>query len=401
MSGLRTAPTNDLRGLARLTGDVIDVLTEPIADLHHAIAGRSFRLAAPAARPVQVVHDGICRAVYSSVRVAGGGMGRVAGGMVAALSGGRDVTPITGRARGRAVIAAVNGVLGDRLADDGNDLALPFTLHRQGSGPVTGRVAVLVHGLCETDRSWRRAAGPTGDPAALPDYAAVLVAQGWTVHAARYNTGRPIAANGRDLAEHLERLVTGASAPVTDLALVGHSMGGLVARSAVHQAATEGHSWPATLSSCVYLGSPHRGASLERVVVAGVSWAGRLAEARPLGTVLDVRSEGIKDLADGRVLPGGQRPPLHAHARHVAVAASVGPSPGGWSAHVLGDGLVSVASATRPGHRRPEPGDPPVETLHLPRVTHLGLLNHPEIRARLAGWLEREPAPVAPEAGAP
>jgi pimeloyl-ACP methyl ester carboxylesterase len=49
-----------------------------------------------------------------------------------------------------------------------------------------------------------------------------------------------------------------------DLTIIGHSMGGLVSRSACHYAAVAGHVWPAQLQKLIFLGTPHHGTPLKR-----------------------------------------------------------------------------------------------------------------------------------------
>ncbi|MBI2710714.1 MAG: hypothetical protein HYX34_13635 [Actinobacteria bacterium] len=189
--------------------------------------------------------------------------------------------------------------------------------------------------------------------------------------------------------------------PVERLALIGHSMGGLVIRAACHAAGEAGHHWPALVGTCVYLGSPHRGAALERAVHTAGALLDRLPEGRASGEILRLRSAGIKDLRHGAVHPDDwadappdswpsprpRRIPLLAGARHVAVAATLGARRDGLEARILGDLLVPYPSATRPAHRRPEPGDTVVDVVHLPRTDHLSLLNHPQVRAEVVGWL--------------
>jgi len=59
----------------------------------------------------------------------------------------------------------------------------------------------------------------------------------------RYNTGLHVSVNGRTLAEILELLQDQWPVPITELVLIGHSMGGLVARSACHYGAELQHGW--------------------------------------------------------------------------------------------------------------------------------------------------------------
>ena len=86
---------------------------------------------------------------------------------------------------------------------------------------------------------------------------------------------------------------------IEEIVIVGHSMGGLVARSACHYGSVEDHAWTGAVRHVFCLGSPHLGAPLEKGVNA-LGWAlGRVPETRPLANLLGVRSAGIKDLRYG------------------------------------------------------------------------------------------------------
>ncbi len=88
---------------------------------------------------------------------------------------------------------------------------------------------------------------------------------GYTPLYLHYNSGRHISTNGRELAELLEETI--AHWPVADRAssrILGHSLGGLLARSACHYAMQAKHTWPAKLGKIVFLGTPHHGSPLER-----------------------------------------------------------------------------------------------------------------------------------------
>jgi hypothetical protein len=166
---------------------------------------------------------------------------------------------IPGRARSLAIA-------GDRLAADANPLALPMELRQHGhaldlaalraSGKATGKVLLLVHGLCMNDLQWQRAGHDHG--------AHLAQALGYTPVYLRYNTGQHTSTNGQALAERLEALLQDWPVPVQELSVLAHSMGGLVVRAACHSAATAGQHWPAALRHMVFLGTPHHGAPLER-----------------------------------------------------------------------------------------------------------------------------------------
>ena len=192
----------------------------------------------------------------------------------------------------QAILSALNGVLGDHLARTGNPLAIGMELVVRGA--ARPRLLLLVHGLCMNDTQWTRDGHDHGLALAKSlDCTPVYV---------RYNSGRHVCENAAELATRLQELVAHWPVAVEDLAIVGHSMGGLVARSAVHQASEAGMAWPRQLRQMVFLGTPHHGAALERAgnwlhTVLGLS--PYLAPFTRLGRL---RSDGITDLRHGNLL---------------------------------------------------------------------------------------------------
>ena len=171
--------------------------------------------------------------------------------------------------RREALLAAVNGVLGDYLIADQNPLAIPMRLRQNGEAldltrealasrfvNSDGRLLILAHGLCMNDLQWLRDGH---------DHGAGLAKEfGYTALYLNYNTGRHISSNGHEFAATLEQLIKAWPVPVRELVIVGHSMGGLISRSACHYAEEAGHAWPEVLKKMVFLGSPHHGAPMER-----------------------------------------------------------------------------------------------------------------------------------------
>ena len=157
--------------------------------------------------------------------------------------------------------------------------------------------------------------------------------------------------------------------------IVGHSMGGLVARSACRHAAEAGHAWLGRLRTLVCLGTPHHGAPLER----GGRWLegalGLSPYTAPLARLGAIRSTGIQDLRHGDATP------LPAGVACCTVAGTLGPGP-------IGDGLVPLASALG-RHRRPEKtlAFPPERSFVGRGLGHFDLLDRPEVYARLRAWL--------------
>jgi pimeloyl-ACP methyl ester carboxylesterase len=317
-----------LRALTRLAFEEIGLGAGGIREVHRAIADRAFPPG-----PAKLLHDGISGAVYASVK--GGAV--LAGRAASVAVPDREVSP--------AVLGVLNGLQGDELDPA---LQIPMTLNVEGDSP---RLAVFIHGLFETEHAWGYGGGPRyGDR--LP---------GWTPVYVRYNTGRSIADNGRELAERLDEL------DAEEIALIGHSMGGLVACSACHA----GGDWTRRVSHVITLGSPHTGAPLESAVHYAAEVLGVMPESRAFAALLRRRSAGIRDLRRGVDLP------LHESARHCFVSATVTRDKDHPVARFVGDWLVLERSAS---HRTQEP-------FHVGSAHHLALLNHPAVYERLAAQL--------------
>jgi pimeloyl-ACP methyl ester carboxylesterase len=178
--------------------------------------------------------------------------------------------------------------------------------------------------------------------------------------------------------------------------LVGHSMGGLVARSACAHAGKRDLGWVRTLRHVVFLGSPHTGAPMEKAVNVAAWALGAAPESRPFANVLNSRSVGIKDLRFGYVSEDDwfdrdpdlllrnarSHVPLTEGVGHHFVVATVSAEPRhpvGW---VVGDLLVRVASAS--GHDLTVATD---DVRHLGSLNHFDLLNHPLVYEQICGWI--------------
>ena len=386
----------EAKAVGELTGDALSGATLLVRDVHAAIARRAFAAAGPGAGRARVVHDRVSGAVYAGVRATLGAVPRGAGSVLAARAR-ADALSIADSSRGALALAAVNACAGDGLAERGSPLALEMTLRRHGAelalaslGDITGRVAIFIHGLGETDAAWRLGATPE-----RPGYGEQLQRElGYTAIELRYNTGRHISDNGRALSLLLDRLRS-----VEEIALIGHSMGGLVARSACHYGRGGEHAWTNALTNVVCLGSPHLGAPLEKGVNL-LGWAlDRAPETRPFARVLNGRSAGIKDLRFGACIEEEwcdcdpdelladrcRDVPFLPGARFCFVAATVGPDPVGF---LVGDLIVRASSASGRGRTRRIPFGAD-DGCRLAGLTHFGLLNHPAVYQQIRAWLAR------------
>ncbi|QIX26066.1 alpha/beta hydrolase [Nocardioides sp. JQ2195] len=378
----------DALGLLPVYGD--EILLRTVRDTHRAWAGRTYgvlnRVTGNRARGPQLLHDGISSAVYGSI---GAGLTLTSHALRAA--GAAGVGPrLEHSARGRFVRSALNGLVGDRFAHEGSRLAITTTVRDHGRDvplepdrlaavfPAAGeKVAVLLHGLSENESFWDLHGDAVGTT-----YAATLVELGWTPVLLRLNTGRSVRENGVDVAALMRDLVAGWPVEPSRVALIGHSMGGLVARAACAVDLGDEDPWTRLVSDVVTLGSPHAGAPLAIAVGHGSRLLAHLPETSAFGRILDHRSVGIEDLVDGL---GHDVTPLPT-ARYRLVAATLTESARHPLGHLMGDLLVRVPSAHGRSRRQPDLF-PDADVLHVPRSDHFGLLNHPDVHTALRSWL--------------
>ena len=240
---------DEVRGLSDLAFGELGDAVGGIRSIHRAIAKRAFDAVGPVGAPVRLARRRDCRSGCTRVCApAAPRLGAAPAQLLARRPAGHGRELSTSR-RGSAVLGAVNGLLGDELERRGSDLQEPMSVRVAGHpvAPAPGSLAeafpeatptlvVLVHGLMETEFAWELGADRHGGT-----YGSRLADElGWTPVRVRYNTGRHISENGRSLADLLEALVGAWPVEVERIALVGHSMGGLVSRSACHYASAEG-----------------------------------------------------------------------------------------------------------------------------------------------------------------
>lgn len=388
---LNRSHLSEFRGGVRLAIDATDVVAEVVEKMHRTIQSRPGPLgAATSDRP-----KGIAGLVYRSVRGAIRLIGQaidVSLAPVTMLLPEGESSPSLDACR-----SVANGVYGDYLVRTGNPLAIEMSLRYRGQwvdidDPMSvferhntkthvRKLLVLVHGLCMNDQQWNRDGHDHG--AALGDELGYLPLY------LRYNSGLHIADNGRAFAELLETLTGSCTSPLEELAIIGHSMGGLVARSACHHASVAGHKWPANLHKLVFLGTPHNGAPLERgghVLDQVMDLSPYLA---PFTQLSRARSAGITDLRHGAISTEKTFVPLPSDVQCYAAAAVRAAKRSLLSDRLIGDGLVPLDSAL--GRHRDTK-----RMLAIPknrqwigyRMGHRELLNRPEVYSQISAWLQ-------------
>jgi triacylglycerol lipase len=293
-------------------------------------------------------------------------------------------------------IGVLNGAIGDHLERTGNGLSTSMSFVADDA-PVAladlprprERVAVLLHGLMCTEEVFRFASGE--------DYGTLLARDfGLVPLYVRYNTGLPIADNGLAFARLLDALVQAGG--VEEIVPLGYSMGGLVVRSACHHAVERGLGWVSKVRRAFYVGTPHRGAPLERAGRVLTRLLSRIPDpyVRLAADVAELRSAGIKDLGNADLrhddretregfLADPEHPvPLLASIRHHLVAGSLTRAP--WLTELFGDSVVPLSSGTDGHHAGPR-ALPPANVRVMPGLSHMDIAHHPEVYAQLERWM--------------
>ena len=302
-------------------------------------------------------------------------------------------------------ISSLNAWIGDYLSQNDNGLQQPMAFYRDNrplaledfAAPPTGKVCVLVHGLGCNESLWSFPAPREGD-----DYGELFERRcGYMPLYLRFNTGLRISNNGEQLAGLLRRFCARHDAAVTELLLIGHSVGGLVIRSACHQGMSQGLDWVSRVRHVVYLGSPHLGAPLEKATNVATNVLDRFdtTATRVISEVLNTRSIGVKDLRFGNLvdedwldydpdeLMNNRRVPIPwlATARHHLV---LGQAVAGVGA--LGDAMVRPDSAAGRacGSQPGAPGESDVQV--MTGLDHLALARHPAVYEHLERWVNED-----------
>lgn len=398
---------DDLRGASRLAIGATKGITSVVRAMHVNIASGPAVLGRPLEGPVRLFTTPVYAAIEAITHLVGASLD-------AALA---QLAPLLGESTAgperEAILAALNGVVGDTLAETGNPLAITMRL-RQGGQPLDleapalrsaipdagPKVLVLVHGSSMNDLqfSWRG-----------HDHGAHLSRElGYTPIYVHYNTGLHVSTNGRELAGLLEQAVRAWPVPIEEIAIVAFSMGGLVARSACRVADDAKHSWRTKLKDLLFLGTPHHGAPLERAGHGFHLLLGISDYSAPLARLARIRSAGVTDLRFGNVLDedwqardrfaagaGDTRAhvPLPEGVRCYAIAASTSP-PEGERRRLAGDGLVPVDSALGKHRSADRTLRFSPEHVHVVRgIGHLDLLGSLEAYETMRGWLAERKHP--------
>ncbi len=391
MPKLNRTHLTDLRGASLMAFDALAGVSGVVEQMHATIQRHPGPLGESRDQPARGIAGLVYRTVHGGIRLVGAGVD-------ALLSPIEQFFPAGGRTPGHeAWVAVANGIYGDYLERTANPLAIGMSLRYRnqaidvadpaaalreaGSPPASSRLLVLVHGLCMNDLQWNRKGH---------DHGVALAAElGYSVLYLRYNSGLHVHENGQRFAQLLEGLIENWPHPLDELSIIGHSMGGLVARSACLHARERKQAWLQHLRRLVFLGTPHLGAPLERSG-NGLDFLLDLSPySAPLTRAGRQRSAGIKDLRHGAIAAGrAALSALPVGVECYAAAATLAERRGLLASRLVGDGLVPLNSAL--GRHRDRS-----KALRIPKshqwvgyeMGHLELLNRPEVYAQLKAWL--------------
>lgn len=426
-----------VKGLTNLLFDTVEHVTNLVERTHASTASRVFRsvpateATATATNTVQAVHDLTSGSVYRAIHGINLGVRTLVnvgidwrlGNTPQARPGEASELPRnsdakTARDNGAFIDRAestLNALFGDYLHDRQNGLDLGLSLRHKGKElPVkrrileenipggTGKIVLFIHGLFGTEWAWR-GSGPESSGDLDVGFGSLLKKElGYTPLYLRYNTGRHVSENGQLLSALLSQLVDEYPHKVKEIVLVGHSMGGLLARSAAYYGGKQKAAWLGRLRHIVCLGTPNLGAPLEKGInlMSSVLSAVNTAGTRVPAEILNARSAGVKDLRFGYTVGGEWKgrdpddllddnrhdvPPVDGVDYHF-IAATVTRNPRHPIGTLIGDLVVRLPSAA--GRSR-------ISARHMPfgskqvlsGINHLRLTNDPQVYRAIKRYL--------------
>ena len=434
-----------IRGFMNLVFDVVDETTSLVERTHDEVVERSVRRFAPiepaksTAKVVTGAQSLIAGTVFKSIHGINGLVRFSVNGVsdVAELALKQSpvskfelVTPMQSSAAGSAswcvdyLQASVNGLWGDYLHQRKNDLDAGMSLRHQGRNlaitkealaavwpEASSKVCVFVHGLASTEWLWHLSSAQHYEGDTGVSFGSRLQADlGYTPVYVRYNTGLHISENGKQLSQLLSALAKVYLRPIEEICLVGHSMGGLVVRSAAHYAHQHHAAWLPKLKQIACIGAPNLGAPMEKAInlLTGILGKVDAAGAQVPAIVLNSRSAGVKDLRYGYTVEeewSGKDPDkVFADARKIVplvdgvgyyfFAATITKDPLHPVGRLLGDLLVRVPSAS--GQAKSA-----TRSIHFtsgkvfPGMDHGHIINHPEIYRVLKDVLSQPASTLA------
>jgi triacylglycerol lipase len=293
-------------------------------------------------------------------------------------------------------LAVLNGVVGDSLDAQKSKLAIKMSLIGEQPG---SRLCIFVHGLCDSETAWQYSDDPT------TSYGSLLEKDcGYTPILVRYNSGLHISTNGQLLVKLINKLCKNSPDPIEEIIFIGHSMGGLVVRSACHYARKKKAPWVKAIKKIFLLGTPHHGNDYEKL--GNLTSTVLKLVPNPITKVLALlgnkRSAGIKDLRFGYLLDedwAGHDPdtlwrdnrhpvPLLEGVDYYIIAGSLAKESDNIFTQYFGDGMIPAHTAAGKSLRKSK--SIPFLQNHfkmIKGVSHPRLSRSPAVYQQIRKWL--------------
>lgn len=390
-----------LQGLVRLITDATIGITDLTETMHRRVVHPPFLPSTPIQHLITDIAGITYKNIKRTTQFIGAGTHKVLGQLDSVL-GEMEATD-----EKEAIRSILNGVVGDYLEKSGNPLAITMKFRHQAQAisldsnslqqaypAINGKILLMVHGSCMNDIQWTRKEHNHGTALAEELHKTPVYLL--------YNSGLHISTNGQNFNELLEKLVLHWPVPIEELTIVAHSMGGLVTRSALHYGQQQQKSWTKQVKKIFFLGTPHHGAPLEQAGNYLDFILEAIPYAKPFARLGKIRSAGVTDLRYGNIIhedwQGDDRFKLQNDQRqHISlpeqvecysIAGIIGKTADAVPSRWLGDKLVSVKSALGE-HKNPAKhlNFRKENTWVAYECSHLDLLSHPQIYAKIKGWM--------------
>ena len=391
--------TSDLKGLNQMISDATIGITDIVEAMQKRIVHPPFLPSTPAQKLVTDVSSLAFKTIRLATQLISGGVDKGLEKLEPLLNDNKSSE------EREAILAVLNGVIGDYLEEKQNPLAIPMQLKWNGQPLVhhlnknnngftkTNKILLMVHGSAMNDLQWKNNDFDIGR--------ALAEELNMTPIYLHYNSGRHISTNGKELNLLLEELVENWNQPLESVCILAHSMGGLVSRSAIHYGSQTQQTWIKYLQKAVFLGTPHHGALLEQAGNYIELILGNTPYVKPFARLAKIRSAGVTDLRYGNIVDedweGLDRFEMNGDTRKYIplptgidcynIVAIKGIESKDWKNRLIGDGLVPIGSAL--GKHKNKTKDlkfPAANNWILKESTHMDLLRKVEVLGQIKQW---------------
>jgi len=301
-----------------------------------------------------------------------------------------SISDIQGRTQ-----AVINGVIGDTLAAQGSQLAIKMELL---GDVVDNKLCIFVHGLCAGEESWQFLDDPD------TTYGSLLQKDfRWSPLYLRYNSGLHVSTNGQLLAKLIDEVCKNAADEIREIVFIGHSMGGLVVRSACHYGQKNKADWVKRVKKIFLLGTPHHGTDLEKLGNLTSTILKKVPNivTKGIAALGNKRSAGIKDLRFGYLLDedwvdhdqdalwqDNRHPvPLLKGVDYYIIAAALAKESNSIFAQYFGDGMVNPKSAAGKSLKKSKHIHfSPKHFKIIKGLSHVKLSHHSKVYGQIQKW---------------